>query len=412
MFYFMKNIQFCFFIFYLLFKNRKYLYNNDYDNIAKNIFLKLAETNIVYVKLMQIIAVQNIFSSHINEFLLTYTDNVSYNDDEIDLSFINLFENEELSDFQLIKSGTMSLIYKLNKSKPLIVKVLRKNIKEKIDISISNIDFLIYIMWWHPYVRNKNLLSILNENKKKLYEHIDFLNEKNNTMKMYEQFKNIDYVVTPNVYDKYCNEICITMDYIEGDTITDVEDDDMEEFSNLLIKYSVKGLLYDRIFHGDIHSGNILFITDETNSETKYKLGIIDFGIMGMFTREEQNNFYLMFQSINETPINIDNITEKIIPFLEPVETIKQLNLQESILLIKNLKKVICHIFESKLQFGIKEICIINVILKPYNLYLSKKLCQPMLSMFGLKTMCEYLSKEDFINKLKKYTKSIQDSYT
>ena len=32
---------------------------------------------------------------------------------------------------------------------------------------------------------------------------------------MYEQFKNIDYIITPRVWEKYCNEKCITMDYIE-----------------------------------------------------------------------------------------------------------------------------------------------------------------------------------------------------
>ena len=111
---------------------------------------------------------------------------------------------------------------------------------------------------------------------------------------MYEQFKNIDYIITPRIYEDYCNEKCITMDYIEGETITDIDDEDMEEFSNLLIKYSVKGLLYDRIFHGDIHSGNILFMIDENDNENKYKLGVIDFGIMGSFSKEEQNNFYLI----------------------------------------------------------------------------------------------------------------------
>ena len=112
----------------------------------------------------------------------------------------------------------------------------------------------------------------------------------------------------------------------------------MEEFSNLLIKYSVKGLLYDRIFHGDIHSGNILFILDENDDENKYKLGIIDFGIMGSFNKEEQNNFYLMFQAVNDN--DIDKITDKVIPFLEPQETLNKLDVQDSSLLINHLKKL------------------------------------------------------------------------
>ena len=409
MYQFMKNIQFCFYIFYLLFKNRKDIFEKNYDNLAKNICFKIAEINVVYVKLLQIIAVQNVFSSHVNEFLLTYTDDVSYNDDEIDLSFMELFPNENQADFQLIKSGTMSLIYKFNTPSPIIVKVLRKNIRQKIENSVSNINCLISLFWWHPYIRNKNLLTIFNENKNKLYEHIDFIQEKNNTITMYEQFKNIDYIITPCVWEKYCNEKCITMDYIEGESITDIDDEDMEEFSNLLIKYSVKGLLYDRIFHGDIHSGNILFMLDENDDENKYKLGIIDFGIMGSFSKEEQNNFYLMFQAVNDN--DIDNITDKVIPFLEPQDTLNKLDVKDSALLINHLKNITSHIFASNFQFGIKEICMFNDSLKKYNLHLSKKICQPMISMFGLKTMCEYLSKESFIIKLKNYTKSLQQHY-
>lgn len=409
MYQFMKNIQFCFYIFYLLFKNRKDIFEKNYDNLAKNICFKIAEINVIYVKLLQIIAVQNVFSSHINEFLLTYTDDVSYNDDEIDLSFMELFPNDNISDFKLIKSGTMSLIYKFNTPSPIIVKVLRKNIKQKIENSVSSINCLISLFWWHPYIRNKNLLNIFNENKNKLYEHIDFIKEKNNTIIMYEQFKNIDYIITPRVWEKYCNEKCITMDYIEGESITDIDDDHMEEFSNLLIKYSVKGLLYDRIFHGDIHSGNILFMLDENDDENKYKLGIIDFGIMGSFSKEEQNNFYLMFQAVNDN--DIDNITDKVIPFLEPQETLNKLDVKDSALLINHLKNITSHIFASNFQFGVKEICMFNDSLKKYNLHLSKKICQPMISMFGLKTMCEYLSKESFIIKLKNYTKSLQEQY-
>ena len=409
MYQFMKNLQFCFYIFYLLFKNRKDIFEKNYDNLAKNICFKIAEINVIYVKLLQIIAVQNVFSSHINEFLLTYTDDVSYNDDEIDLSFMELFPNENQADFQLIKSGTMSLIYKFNTPSPIIVKVLRKNIRQKIENSVSNINCLISLFWWHPYIRNKNLLNIFNENKNKLYEHIDFIKEKNNTITMYEQFKNIDYIITPRVWENYCNEKCITMDYIEGESITDIDDEDMEEFSNLLIKYSVKGLLYDRIFHGDIHSGNILFMLDENDDENKYKLGIIDFGIMGSFSKEEQNNFYLMFQAVNDN--DIDNITDKVIPFLEPQETLNKLDVKDSALLINHLKNITSHIFASNFQFGVKEICMFNDSLKKYNLHLSKKICQPMISMFGLKTMCEYLSNESFIIKLKNYTKSLQEQY-
>ena len=116
-----------------------------------------------------------------------------------------------------------------------------------------------------------------------------------------------------------------------------------------------------------------------------------------------------MFEAVNDN--DIDNITDKIIPFLEPQETLKRLDVQDSAMLINHLKNINAHIFASNFQFGVKEICMFNDSLKKYNLHLSKKICQPMISMFGLKNMCEYLSKESFIVKLKNYTKSLQEQY-
>jgi len=413
-----EKISFVFKVGYILIINMRYIRTSNYDQFAIYAFDSLAKINILYIKFIQILAIQNIFSEYVNEILLSYTDQVSYNDSEIDLSFLDLFPKQEKSEFHLINSGTMSLIYKHrleledNKYKEVVVKVLRKNIKEKLDISISNFEFLLSIIQWIPYIRKTSLNVIFNENKDKLYDHIDFHKELAYLKEMGKNYKNIDYIYVPKCYDEYCDSKCITMDYLYGDTITEIDsNEDKEQFSNLLVKFAIKGFLFDRVFHGDIHSGNILFIkgsNENTQDIPEYSLGVIDFGIMGKFTRKEQNYFYHLFKAISEN--NVSNISKNFLPFLTPFEKIEFMDNTNKSELLKCMDEINNDIFNNKLDFGFNEICRHNSMLKKYELSLSSTICRPLISMFGLKNMCEYLSEESFINKVKTYSNDMMDT--
>ena len=62
-------------------------------------------------------------------------------------------------------------------------------------------------------------------------------------------------------------------------------------------KFIIKSLLFDGLYHGDLHAGNILFL--ENN-----KIGILDFGIIGELTREEQNEYFEFFNYLKDEDID------------------------------------------------------------------------------------------------------------
>ena len=107
-----EKISFVFKVGYILIINMRYIRTSNYDQFAIYAFDSLAKINILYIKFIQILAIQNIFSEYVNEILLSYTDQVSYNDDEVDLQFLKLFPDQNKQEFHLINSGSMSLIYK------------------------------------------------------------------------------------------------------------------------------------------------------------------------------------------------------------------------------------------------------------------------------------------------------------
>ena len=66
------------------------------------------------------------------------------------------------------------------------------------------------------------------------------------------------------------------------------------EYGPLVARFSMKSILYDRRYHADLHAGNIFFMGNDKDR----RIGIIDFGIVGTVSKEEQDSFYNFFKSI------------------------------------------------------------------------------------------------------------------
>ena len=81
-------------IIYILFEQFiYYLYHNNRFMFIKYTTKKIENINIVYVKLFQIIANNNhLINDNEKNYLLQYTDNVKYNEKEIDYARLNILK--------------------------------------------------------------------------------------------------------------------------------------------------------------------------------------------------------------------------------------------------------------------------------------------------------------------------------
>ena len=70
------------------------------------------------------------------------------------------------------------------------------------------------------------------------------------------------------------------MEYINGIKIKDIKPEDYEDFAKQVMKFGFVTTIVHGVTHGDLHSGNILFIKDVRDEKYKYKIGVIDFGII------------------------------------------------------------------------------------------------------------------------------------
>jgi predicted unusual protein kinase regulating ubiquinone biosynthesis (AarF/ABC1/UbiB family) len=284
----------------------------DYDDFIISLMKIIGDYNIIFVKIFQWVRVNNnnsLVTKKIQNEIYQFTNNTPYNESDIDYkSLLNLYKiTEENSDkFDLtslepINSGSISLVFKgkLN-NKDVVIKILRKNILEKIEKGINLLINLENIIYYIPFYNYYVSTKIFKSNKEHIFNQINFINESENIMLFYKKFKKNKFVSIPYVYDKYTNLInnIIIMDYINGKYIYELNSNDLDDFFIPFYKFIVNSIFYKKIFHCDLHQGNVLFYKETIDNEQIYKVGIIDFGMITKLNTSEIDFIYVWLNGI------------------------------------------------------------------------------------------------------------------
>uniref|UniRef100_A0A6C0B1A6 ABC1 atypical kinase-like domain-containing protein n=1 Tax=viral metagenome TaxID=1070528 RepID=A0A6C0B1A6_9ZZZZ len=265
-----------------------------YSQCIYHISHGLAKRNILYVKLFQAISLNNQFiDEEINNQLLQYTDSAPYSVDDVNCELIiQVMQQYNLKSKELflkpINSGMISLVYKVlnDKNENIILKVKRHNIDTTLNNALERLQFFVYILSCIPYFNTFNIPSTINKNILLLREQLDFTKEVKNTLEISNLCKDIHYIKIPRIYEEVTKEYpdIIMMEYIDGQHILQVNKKDYEIYAKLVLKYGFVSLMYHGVTHGDLHSGNILFIKNEKKNDSdttlEYQIGLIDFGII------------------------------------------------------------------------------------------------------------------------------------
>lgn len=417
---------------------------SNFNATIKNIASKLAGKNMFFIKIFQGLSNSTIFDKELFNFFIKYTDSVDYCENEIDLdglsNLINIAKkyghNLTIDSFKPLNSGIIALVYtgQLD-NKKVIIKYLRKNIDKHMINSMNDMDFLINILRYAPYLRDLNLYDLFNENKQILLDQLDFNNEVNNIKTFQTKFDTFPNIIIPNVYSYFTeeNHNVIVMNYIDGMRIEHIDTEDKDIYSKILCKFNVKAIFFDSLYHSDLHAGNILFIKNKKNNNvnddnvndnvnddnnnvesTDYEkstdnekmnnneknndtlsIGIIDYGIIGRLTREEQNTFFLFFKYVREADYKV--LAEFIVDNLS--EDINDSGIK--IVLEPTIKNDVCNKIEKICEkaltdktkfFGGEEIFAINKVLKLCNMKIARFFCKVEMSMAIGENVCANLS--------------------
>jgi predicted unusual protein kinase regulating ubiquinone biosynthesis (AarF/ABC1/UbiB family) len=438
--YYWNGVFFLFQVLYIFAKESffYFFFTQNYKTYIYSITTQLAKINILCVKIFQSLALNNkLFDSEINNHLLIFTDHSPYSIKDIDFKIIDhLIMDENIivdeSNLLPIKSGMISLVYKgFYKNKPIIIKIKRKNILQKLNLSLYNIFFLIDFLSIFPYfsqfINEYKINSLIQKNIEIIKEQIDFKKEVENTIKMKQNCNSLNYIKIPHVYpnitDKYPD--IILMEFIDGQTIQEIEKEDYDIYAKLLLKFGFVTSMIHGFAHGDLHAGNILFIKEPLESSTdlildkvfKYKLGILDFGIMYQINESFKNIILEITCDLFQTPIEVS--AKKILEsglILQPLSVIQKISESEKLPLLniiiftlnecldknKDITQIQIYKFINNLYHQFKELSISSL-----ELYLSDDFIKTQLVIAMVHGITMKLCKDNYIDLADKIIKEL-----
>lgn len=164
---------------------------------------------------------------------------------------------------------------------PVVVKVQRPNIRPqmKADVGVM-INLSNFLERRFQYARDAALGSMVREFGDGIIRELDLSGELYNMKRLARNMETIPGVNVPKGYSRLSTSKVLTMDFMEGVKITNVQsiqeaDLVCSAIGDIILRAMIKQLLIDGFFHADPHPGNIL-----VNLETGH-VCFLDMGMMG-----------------------------------------------------------------------------------------------------------------------------------
>jgi predicted unusual protein kinase regulating ubiquinone biosynthesis (AarF/ABC1/UbiB family) len=180
--------------------------------------------------------------------------------------------NEVYSEFELdpVAAASLGQVYRarLHSGEEVAVKVQRPNLEAVIKGDVEILRSVANFAERFPQLNeNADWAGMLREFDVTIHEEMDYAAEGRNAERFRENFKNWTNVYVPRIYWPATTSKVLTMEFIHGTKVTDLEEQKRQNISpekvnRLLIKTYLKQLLEDGFFHADPHPGNLLVMAD------------------------------------------------------------------------------------------------------------------------------------------------------
>ncbi|MFO7661474.1 MAG: AarF/UbiB family protein [Chloroflexota bacterium] len=163
----------------------------------------------------------------------------------------------------------------------VVVKVQRPGIRTQMKADIGVMSSLSSVLERRSqYARDIDLPGMINEFGEGIIRELDYGGELYNMKRLARNMADMPGIAIPTTYPHLCSSKILTMDFMEGVKINNVEAIDAAGLDRLeigaaILRALIKQLLIDGFFHADPHPGNIL-----VNLETGM-VGFLDMGMMG-----------------------------------------------------------------------------------------------------------------------------------
>ena len=198
-------------------------------------------------------------------------------------------------DTDAISGASLGQVYQARiDGQEVAVKVRRPEIEELVEADLRVIRWsLPILMYFIDDARSFSLETLADEFAKTIREEMDYEREAEMLREIRGNFAGNDRVRIPDVIESHSTRRVLTMEYVPGTKINDIDDldergFDRTELARTLQEAYLQMIIDDGVFHADPHPGNLAVRSDG-------KLVFYDFGMSGRvdpFVQEKIVDFY------------------------------------------------------------------------------------------------------------------------
>lgn len=193
-------------------------------------------------------------------------------------------------DAEPIAAASLGQVYRarLHTGQEVAVKVQRPHLRETVALDMAVLARLTRFIARFPEAnRNADWDGMLREFRETISEEMDYALEGRHADRFRHNFREWRAVRVPHIFWSHTTSRVLTMEFIRGSKVTDIEALRARRISplkvnRLLVRAYLKQLLEDGFFHADPHPGNLVVM------DTGH-LAFYDFGMTGRITPQLQS---------------------------------------------------------------------------------------------------------------------------
>jgi predicted unusual protein kinase regulating ubiquinone biosynthesis (AarF/ABC1/UbiB family) len=218
-----------------------------------------------------------------------------------------------------VAAASLGQVYRayLHSGAEVAIKVQRPNLAEVINFDLAVLRLIARFMLRFPKLtRGVDWEGTIAEFATVIFQEMDYIQEGRNAETFRKHFAKWREVYVPVIYWSHASVRVLTMEFIEGTKVLDLEAQrargvNPPDIVKLIARTYLKQLLEDGFFHADPHPGNLRIMNDG-------RLAFFDFGMVGRISPQLQSNMIDAFFHIVER--NVGGLTQDLVNlhFLAP----------------------------------------------------------------------------------------------
>jgi len=150
--------------------------------------------------------------------------------------------------------------------------------------------------------------EVVDEFARAIRQELDYRLEARNAQTLHRNFAGHPHVHVPRVYWSYTRARVLTLEFIEGFQLADIDEsgytiEQRKRLAEVVSEAWMTMVFRDGFFHGDPHPANILVVRPDV-------IGLVDFGLAGKLTDDDMTKATRLFIDVaNE---NIENLPKRL----------------------------------------------------------------------------------------------------